>query len=143
MPLPAPEPGLVISHAYLWRHEHEAGQEEGQKHRPCVIVLCTERQDQTTLVTVAPITHGAPQGVTIGMGLPPRVKQHLGLDSDRSWIILSEVNQFVWPGFDLRPIPGSTDKFDYGFLPPKLFEQIKSAMLELILQRRARITSRD
>jgi hypothetical protein len=26
MPIPTPEPGLVISYAYLWHTEHEAGQ---------------------------------------------------------------------------------------------------------------------
>jgi hypothetical protein len=34
MPIPTPEPGLVISYAYLWHHEHEAGREEGRKDRP-------------------------------------------------------------------------------------------------------------
>lgn len=29
MPIPNPEPGLVISYAYLWQPEHRAGLEEG------------------------------------------------------------------------------------------------------------------
>ena len=58
MPIPTPEPGLVISYAYLWHHESQAGQEEGRKDRPSVIVLAVERQaDDATLVTVLPITH--------------------------------------------------------------------------------------
>jgi hypothetical protein len=44
MPIPNPEPGLVISYAYLWHHEHRAGREEGQKDRPSVIVLAVERE---------------------------------------------------------------------------------------------------
>lgn len=32
MTLPDPEPGLVISYAYLWHHEHARGREEGLKH---------------------------------------------------------------------------------------------------------------
>lgn len=39
MALPEPEYGLVISYAYLWRHESETGQTEGLKDRPCAIVL--------------------------------------------------------------------------------------------------------
>ena len=39
MPIANPEPGLVISYAYLWHHEHQTGREEGQKDRPTVIVL--------------------------------------------------------------------------------------------------------
>jgi hypothetical protein len=41
MAIPTPEAGLVISYAYLWHHEHLAGQEEGRKDRPTVIVLAT------------------------------------------------------------------------------------------------------
>jgi len=31
MPIPNPEPGLVISYAYLWHHEHRAGREEDKR----------------------------------------------------------------------------------------------------------------
>lgn len=61
MAIPTPEAGLVISYAYLWHREHQAGQEEGRKDRPSVIVLAVERADDaTTAVTVLPITHNAP-----------------------------------------------------------------------------------
>src|SRR5947209_10736571 len=143
MSFPVPEPGLVISYGYLWRHEREAGKEEGRKDRPCVIVLAVETQDDTTLVTVAPMTHRAPPDHTVSLEIPPRVKQHLGLDRDTSWVVVSEVNQFTWPGYDLRPVPGSKNRFDYGFLPPALFARIKAAMLDQLAKRRAGITSRD
>jgi len=38
VPLPAPELGLVISYAYLWSSEADAGREEGGKDRPCAVV---------------------------------------------------------------------------------------------------------
>lgn len=116
--------------------------EEGRKNRPCVIVLAVEKHDGVTVVTVAPITHTNPTGITAGIEIPPRVKQHLGLDHEKSWVITSEVNQFVWPGYDLRTLPG-TAKIDYGFLPPNLFESIRSGVLDLILKRRSTITPRD
>jgi len=53
--------------------------------------------------------------------LPPAVKKHLGLDEERSWIVVDELNTFTWPGYDLRPIKKKEDRFDYGFLLPKLF----------------------
>jgi hypothetical protein len=57
---PTREPGLVISYAYLWHHEHQAGREEGQKDRPSVIVLAVEREaDGAIAVTGLPITHSA------------------------------------------------------------------------------------
>ncbi len=143
MVLPIPEAGLVISYSYLWRYEHISGAAEGRKNRPCVIILAIEKQDGNTLVTVAPITHLKPPDKAIGLEIPPRVKKHIGLDYEQSWVIINEVNQFIWPGYDLRTIPNSKNKFSYGFLPPKLFEQIKSKIIELIIKQRASITTRD
>lgn len=123
MPLPEPEVGLVISYAYLWRHEAEAGQEEGVKNRPCVIILSIQDQDGIKTVTVAPVTHTPPQDPETALEIPPRVKNHLGLDMERSWIVLNDLNVFAWPGFDLRPVPGAQGRYDYGFLPPALFSR--------------------
>jgi hypothetical protein len=129
MALPDPQPGLVISYAYLWHHEHRAGREEGNKNRPCVIILAIEhRAERVTMVRVAPVTHTAPDDLAVAMELPAAVKRHLGLDDERSWVILDEVNEFAWPGFDLRPITGSRDRFDYGFLPPRLFGQLMTKL---------------
>ena len=125
MAIPEPQLGLIISYAYLWHHEHRRGWEEGRKDRPCVIVLAIERAgDDGTLVRVAPVTHSPPDDASAAMELPAGVKRYLGLDTERSWVILDEINEFVWPGFDLRPIPRSRDRFDYGFLPPRLFDQL-------------------
>ena len=143
MAIPSPEPGLVISYAYLWHREFQAGQEEGRKDRPCVIVLSVEKYDSGTQVTVAPVTHSPPQAGTPCLEIPLRVKQHLGLDDGRSWVILGEVNQFVWPGYDLRPISGKPGDIAYGFLPPRLFDHIRSGILDIILKRRGNITPRD
>jgi len=41
-------------------------------------------------------------------------------------VIVNEGNQFVWPGYDLRKVPGR-DEFHYGFLPPRFFDQILAA----------------
>lgn len=143
MVFPSPEPGLVISYAYLWRREFDAGQEEGRKNRPCVIVLSLETHESGVQVTVAPITHSPPHAGTPCLEIPQRVKQHLGLDDDRSWVLFDEVNQFVWPGYDLRPIHGKPGKIAYGFLPPRLFDRIRSGILDIILRRRGAVTLRD
>jgi hypothetical protein len=116
MPIPSPEPGLVISYAYLWRHEYRAGREEGQKDRPSVIVLAVER-DGATVVTVLPITDSPPHDPASAVEVPLPVKRHLGLDDDPSWIIVDEGNEFLWPGYELRKLPHS-DRYHYGFLPP-------------------------
>lgn len=143
MPLPSPEPGLVISCAYLWRHEHNAGHEEGRKDRPCVMILAIEKSDGETVVTVAPITHSPPENLTEAVEIPTRVKENLKLDFVSSWVILNEANTFTWPGYDLRLIPGSKKNYAYGYLPPKLFEFIKSKLFALAKLRRNPAISRD
>jgi mRNA-degrading endonuclease toxin of MazEF toxin-antitoxin module len=144
MSLPRPEPGLVIPYAYLWRYEHRKGQEEGRKTRPCVVVLTAEDQaDGTTRVTVAPVTHTPPDKVDRGLELPAPVKRALKLDDERSWVVLDEVNQFTWPGFDIRPVPGSKNRFFYGFIPPALFTQIVQRLLRKAAARGVAAISRD
>jgi hypothetical protein len=143
VPLPTPEPGLVLNFAYLWHHEHRAGQEEGRKDRPSVIVLCVHRNENgATLVTVLPITHRVPSDPTSAVELPSMVKRHLGLDDDRSWVIVDEGNEFVWPGYDLRKIP-RTGRYDFGFLPPRLFDQIRRAFVRFHRSNRAKLARRS
>ena len=87
-------------------------------NRPCVIVLAVERGADGLIVTVVPVTHVSPANSSLAIELPPAVKRHLGLDGERSWVMLHEGNRFAWPGYDLRPVPRSTDRYDYGLLPP-------------------------
>ena len=140
MTLPLPEPGLVISYAYLWRSEHDRGQEEGHKDRPCVIILTVRHINDETVVTVAPITHTTPSRPTDAVEIPSIAKRRLGLDEQQSWVVVTEVNRFVWPGPDLRPI--SAQRFDYGFLPPNLFRQIRNRLGEAAVERRLLMTRR-
>src|SRR4051812_7462127 len=143
MPIPNPEPGLVISYAYLWHNEHQAGREEGQKDRPSVIVLTVKREaDGATLVTVLPITHSPPADPASAIEIPLPVKRHLGLDDSRSWIVVAEGNEFLWPGYDLRRLPHS-DRYDYGFLPPRFFNQILDAFVACNRASKASVASRE
>jgi hypothetical protein len=139
VPVPTPEPGLVISYSYLWHHEHEAGREEGRKDRPSVIVLAVERPaNDTTVVVVLPIMHARPADPAAAVEI---FKRHLGLDDERSWIVVAEGNEFDWPGYDLRKI-GHSDRYDYGFLPPRFFNQIIEAFAAWHRARKAKLTSR-
>jgi hypothetical protein len=144
MKLPAPEPGLVICYSYLWRREHRAGTDEGQKNRPCVIMLAEEKEGQAApKVMVVPITHSHPAKDDVAIELPVAVRQYLGLDEERSWVILDEVNLFTWPGFDLQPMPGGEDRPDFGFLPPKLFSRLRAGLLAAFDARTVKPVSRD
>ncbi len=144
---PEPEVGLVISYSYLWKEEEEQGLVEGRKDRPCAIVLTVEvpaaESNRRKQVAVAPITHSPPHDPNVAVEIPPRVKEHLGLDGERSWVILEEVNIFTWPGFDLRPIRRDETRIDYGLLPPKFFDQLIEKFKELRSQGKVEGASRD
>jgi uncharacterized protein YifN (PemK superfamily) len=124
MPLPKPEPGLVLSYGYLWKWQDEMGGDTGDKNRPCVIVLSAENNDGDTVVMVVPVTSQQPRADRGSVEIPAKVQAHLGLDGERCWIIIDEVNKFIWPGPDLSQIPGQPGKFHYGFIPPKLYKKI-------------------
>jgi hypothetical protein len=117
--------------------------EEGRKDRPCVIVLAANRTEYGMVVTVVPITHAPPSKPASALEIPAAVKQHLRLDGQRSWIIVDEGNRFVWPGYDLRPVPGTPDRYDYGFLPPRLFATLVERFKTVWQAGHASMTSRD
>ena len=122
-----PEAGLVLRYAFLWRHEAQQGRDEGAKDRPVlVIVLMASRGE----VVVAPITTRAPGEKDPAIEVPTAVRAHLGLDT-RCWISLATLNQFVWPGPDLRTVPGRRPTtVTYGFVPQRLLDAAKALALK-------------
>lgn len=141
-PIPEPAPGLVVNYAYLWRREAAAHREEGIKDRPAVVVLATEPADEGgKTVLVAPITHSPPGDPVAAVEIPPETKRRLGLDADRSWIVVSEVNRFTWPGPDLLPV--SPGRWAYGLLPAGLFGIVRGRLLDSFARRRLIQVRRD
>ena len=142
--LPDPVPGLIIRYSYLWRREHLEGRDEGQKDRPCAIIAAL-RVDENgdTRVLVLPITHTPPNQKTLAVEIPAAVSNRLRLDEAASWVVLSEWNEFVWPGPDLRRLPGATDAtVAYGMIPPGLFAKIRDRFLANVEAGRARRVQR-
>lgn len=133
MPLPQPVSGLVIRYSYLWYREHLEGREEGQKDRPCAIIAAVRADEGgNTRVLVLPITHSPPDHASLAVEIPAKVKQRLRLDEAQSWVVLSEWNEFVWPGPDLRRLPNADDAtVAYGMLPPGLFATIRDRFMAL------------
>jgi hypothetical protein len=142
--LPEPVPGLVIRYSYLWRQEYARGQEEGVKDRPCAVVLVVSDDQDNKLVTVLPVTHSPPPDPALAVEIPYATKQRLRLDADRSWVVLSEANRFVWPGPDLRmkaPDAGP-ESVAYGLLPRALFKEISGKFANAIEARLSRVVRR-
>jgi hypothetical protein len=142
--LPEPVPGLVIRYGYLWAEEHRRGQEEGVKDRPCAIVVITTRAQGGQSVTVLPVSHTPPTNREFAVEIPAATKRRLGLDDERSWVVLTEANRFLWPGPDLRPArQGGTRTVAYGQLPYALFEEIRQKFIAAIRARRAGVVQRS
>ena len=94
-----------------------------------------------TVATVVPVTHTPPHDPASALELSASIKKHLGLDDERSWIILDEVNDFFWPGPDLRPVePG---KFAYGVLPPGFFRKMRDLLLKIHAKRKLALVRRS
>jgi hypothetical protein len=140
---PTPQPGLVIRFSYLWKREADAGREEGVKDRPCAVVVAIEGRADNRASSWLPITHSPPQPPDEGIELPQQTKTRLGLDEDRSWVIVSEGNDFAWPGPDLRFLPGhGLESAAYGFLPPRVFRAIRDRFLARYQRRQVDLVTR-
>jgi len=105
-----------------------------------VVVARLVTGDRTELL-VAPVTHSEPSEGE-GIEIPPRVKQHLGLDDKRSWIVSTELNRFVWPGPDIRIVPGGDEPL-FGAIPGKLFELLRARISDHAAANRMRVPRRS
>lgn len=143
-PADSPRPGLVIRYAFLWRSEAEAGRDDG-KDRPCAVVLTAKRENDQTIVIVAPITHTPPSEPRHAIEVPAETKRRLGLDDARSWIITAELNRFTWPGPDVRPIgrPGEGRGVAYGLLPKNMTADLVQNVRERVREGRTKAVERD
>jgi hypothetical protein len=122
---------MVVRYSYLWKREHDTGREEGIKDRPCAVVMSLRNEDGRETVLVLPVTHVQPANPAEAIEIPVETKKRLGLDSQRSWIVVAEANEFIWPGPDLRPIPGrDISTIAYGALPPRFFAFVAEKFLE-------------
>ena len=129
--LPAePKVGWVFRYSYLWHWQYRDGREEGDKDRPAlVLAIVAQLEDGTPVVRVLPITHSPPSHPDHAVEIPAATKKRLGLDDDRSWIVLTESNRFVWPGPNVRPLDTATGY--HGPLPPALFDEVRRRFVEL------------
>ncbi len=137
MAIPDPEPGLVVHFNYLWSSEFDRGREEARYPRPCAMVLSYRRTaDGATIAMLAPITHSEPRPGDRAIEIPQAVKKQLGLDDLKSWVMVDEVNETAWPGFDLQT--NAEGQYAYGFIPPNLFRRIKAEMMQVLKASRLR-----
>jgi hypothetical protein len=138
---PDPVPGLVIRFDYLWDIDHQKGLSTSNKERPCAIVLYTKATNKTLVV---PISHSYPEPgqEDYSLEIPPEICAEIGLDKDRNWVRVSEVNEFEWPSPELRPRPEDPSRVDYGMVPEAFFLEIRKRLAEAVAQHRLGRTKR-
>jgi hypothetical protein len=138
MPLPRPELGLVVHYGFVWRGADRRSPPDAGKERLCLIVDLFEGEDlpgrKTLRVTYLPISHTEPSAREGAILIPPRVAQHLGLTAEKSYIYPSYACEDDWP-FDVAHVPGSSDKFHYGLIPPRLFEAVAQEFRRYLARR--------
>jgi hypothetical protein len=101
----------------------------------------TEEGDRC--VTVLPITHSPPADPALAIEIPATTKSRLGLDTERSWVVLAEANRFIWPGPDLRPARADdAGSVAYGLLPTRFFNELRQKFIALVKARRAGMVQR-
>ena len=94
-----------------------------------MLAIVATNEKGNSIVRVLPITHLPPSNPLDALEIPRMVKERLRLDDDRSWIVLTESNRFIWPGPDIRPV--DTENGYFGALPPALFNQVKQRFVAL------------
>lgn len=136
MSIGTPRVGQVLRYSFLWSDGKE-------RERPVVVVLASKRvKIGKYRVAVMPITHTPHTDPSASVEIPQRLKAHLGLDDERSWVVIDEINEFEWPGYNLRKVPGS-DGWEYGQIPPKFHEVLITRLRVLRQANRLTVTSRD
>ncbi len=129
---------MVIRHSFLFSNGDD-------KERPAVIVISVEPAIGGGAFHVAtmPITHAPPREAATGLEVPRRLKDHLGLDAERFWVVVNEINEFDRPGYDLARVEGGAGEWEYGQIPPGFYNQIKSRAIALEMRNRLHIQLRD
>ena len=137
-----PQVGQIVDRHFLWAGEEAAGQVEGRKPRPCVIIAVELRRDAAPRVTVLPITSQPPRAGATTVAIPDDVKARIGLNRARpAWVVVDDANMFFWPGFDLVPQRGGG--FVRAVVTRGFFARIRDAVLAVHSRGRPRIIRRD
>lgn len=138
-----PKAGMVINYGYLWARQASQGIVEPQKYRPSLI-LAVKMEDDKKMVYVSPMTHTPPFYPEESILMPMETKERLGLDGKNSWLMISEVNKFEWPGVDVRRVPQRRERSQfYGFVPGKFLEQAHEQLRELAQVKRFKTVARE
>jgi hypothetical protein len=105
------------------------------------VVHVRQNEFQETETFIAPITHSPPEAPEKAIELPQATKKRMSLDEERSWVITTEVNRFIWPGPDIRRIPNGG--LAYGHLPAAMTRDVVQQIKTNAGDQSPRVIGRD
>jgi hypothetical protein len=142
--IPTPNKGALIWFSYLWAKDYLAGQIHGRKTRRCIVLASSQSAPPygPVRVVVCPITHTEPEDLSTAIEISLSDAVACGLDDCTSWVIVNDVNHFIWPGYDTEA-DWTTGVYEIGHLAPLLFDQITERFRELRKLGRLKAVSRD
>lgn len=142
-PIPQPTVGMVVNYEYLWARQYHDGRTEGEKIRPCAILAVIEGKDETT-VYVAPMTHTAPFHPEESIQLTDATSRRLRMNCGSSWLMVNEVNKFIWPGCDIRRVPNREPRtYCFGRLPEEVLLEARQKLKEFNQKKTLLFVPRD
>ena len=130
-----PPVGHLIAYEYLW-YSKAGNRDDGEKTYPVAVILARHDIGPTPVAYVLAVSHSAPRPHRRALEVPRKLKNHLGLDADPSWIYTDEMNIFAWPGPDLRPadrlsnLPAARNTCVIGPLPSDWFATVTKHLAE-------------
>ena len=142
-----PPVGHLIAYEYVWASQ-SAHREDGAKSYPAAIVATRDDIGPTPLTYVLGISHKPPTASERAIEIPSKLKRHLGLDEEPSWIYTDQINVFAWPGPDIRPaewltdLPSARGNCVIGKLPADWFNQVMRHLAESYRLKAVRVIRR-
>jgi hypothetical protein len=142
-----PPIGNLVAYEYLWLSQQNT-REDGAKVYPVALIFAKKIIASVTLAYAVGMSHKPPDASEKAIEVPRKLKRHLGLDEDPSWIYCDQLNEFTWPGPDLRPaerlskLPKARDSCIIGALPKDWFALVKQHVVDNLKLKRVQIIRR-
>jgi hypothetical protein len=142
-----PPIGSLVAYEYLWL-SHSGVREDGVKVYLAALIFAKKIIGGVTLAHAVGISHKPPAPFEKALEIPRKLKRHLGLDERPAWIYTDQINQFAWPGYDLKQaewlskLPRARGTCVIGPLPNDWFALIKADVIRNLRAKHARIVRR-
>ena len=142
-----PPIGNLVAYEYLWLSQQNT-REDGAKVYPVALIFAKKIIASVTLAYAVGMSHKPPVASETAIEVPRKLKRHLVMDEDTSWIYTDQLNEFTWSGPDLRPaewlskLPSARDSCIIGALLTNWFALVKRDIIENLKLKRAHIIRR-